>query len=628
MMKTPGIDLGVPARMGAVGMLYRIVSGETAALLKGEIFQLKLPDIIQDRVILNLKGQEITIEGLPKTLEGKVVTFKVTGNGTLPLLELLNPSTKKEPLPQTLSAEIKSAPATAEKTEAKPTTVQPLLFNTSNTALRKATLVSPAQTLPQNRTSFKAMVAHTSGKKAVLTALPVTTGITKEPPKATTVKTAHAVANTKFPERLVARENTASPIEIRLNHLAAPLKKGQQLLVEIKHAKTGKHVELLLKPAERTASPPETTPLTRRPSSAPFPSNTLITAKVEQRLSNGKITFQWQGHQLEAAAPSNVKAGDTLLLKTSANQKSTAPALALEVVDLIRNVPEKATSLFKQRIGMSEPLSQVLRNLTQPPPAAAGDKPLLPAITTQLGALTTLMENYTVTDAKPLNGDRLALMIRHSGQLYESLMGKEIANGEKPAEATVKNDLKAILLKLFEVAQTAEKSSPNMRIADVSEQGTARIESQQSINLLAFQQAEPIRMEFPLIIQGMLSAVQMAISMEPGKEHENSDHEDEAPSKAFNILFALELSQLGNIRVDARITSHSVHATIYSEKREARHLFQQHITRITERLEALGFKDIQISAATNEEQSLAKQESFSRLELGLPITKGLLDVTG
>jgi len=93
-MKTSGVDLGVPARNGAVGILYRIVSGETAALLKGEVFQLKLPDIIQDRALLNLKGKEITIEGLPKSLEGKVVTFKVAGNCPMPLLELINPSIK------------------------------------------------------------------------------------------------------------------------------------------------------------------------------------------------------------------------------------------------------------------------------------------------------------------------------------------------------------------------------------------------------------------------------------------------------------------------------------------------------------------------------------------------------
>ena len=642
MIKTPGVDLGVPARIGAVGMLYRIVSGETAALLKGEVFQLKLPDIIQDKVLLNLKGKEITVEGLPKSLEGRVVTFKVTGNGPAPLLELINPSIK---IPENvakgaLANSTKPTPGNMTTPESKAAPTPPHPLTSKAVALRKATLTSTITSLPLGKTSFTAMVTHTAGKKAVLTPIPTTNAVaTKESPKATSIKTAHAVANTTDPGKLISKEKAPLPLEIRLNTLAAPLKKGEQLLVEIKPGNS-KRAALILKPAEQTTVQPSRSSQvgaatksasTTFPTS--FPTNKLITASVEQRLPNGKIVLQWQGQQLEAPAPANVKVGDTLLLRTTATPKTSGrisnPLPTLEVVDLVSKVPEKATTLFKQRIAMSEPLSRVLRSLTQPAsPSAAGDKPLPANITSGLTTLTTLLENYTVSDSRPLDGHRLATMMRNSGHLYEAVLGKEIASGAKPESSITQNDLKAILLKLFEVTQSAEKTVSGTRIANASEQGTARIESQQSLNLLAFHQAEPLRMEFPLIMQGMISAVQMAISMERGNEHGVSEESDESSAQTFNILFALDLNHLGNVRVDARISSRSVHATIYSEKSDSRHLLQQHIARLTERLEVLGFKEIHLSASVSGELSETRRESFNRLELGLPISKGLLDVTG
>lgn len=495
--------------------------------------------------------------------------------------------------------------------------------------VRSATLASSATEFLKNRGEFRVVVTQASGKKAVLTQIPTTASVAESKVKVTTSKTAHAVANVKLPAAIIKQEKAES-IQIRVDNLSAPLKKGEQLLVQIKSEAQAKSPELILKTAERIASQPITsqsiTSSKADQISRPvIPDNTLLTAKVEQRLSNGRIAFQWQGQQFEAKAPSTVKAGDMLLLKSVQGAKTSS----LEVVDLVKNLPDRAITLFKQRIAMSEPLSQVLRNLIQPSsPASVSERPLPRPVTTQLGALTTLLENYTVTDDKPLDGNRLASMIRNSGQLYEALLGKELQSGDRTAPQATQKDIKAVLLKLFELAQTADRSTRTLRILQASEQGTARIESQQAINLLAFQQAEPIRIEFPLIIQGMLSAVQMAISMEMQADHETGLENEGPSSDTFNILFALELSQLGSVKVDARITRDSVHATIYSEKSEARHLFQEHISRLTERLETLGFKKIQLSTSSGHELVDEKKESFSRLQLGLPISKGLLDVTG
>ncbi|MES0371481.1 MAG: flagellar hook-length control protein FliK [Mariprofundaceae bacterium] len=652
MMKTPGAELGLSLRNSAVGTLFRIVSGETASIQKGDSFRVQIPQLVQGRAIITLNGQSITIDGLPKPLEGKIVTFRLTNSGSLPALEIIKPAMHSSGQPvqtiknvgvaQNFTSALKADPSTAVKTEALivhgkgKRGAAPIQASTQkDIPIRSAILTSPATELLKQKGGFQAIVTQASGKKAVLTQVPAPSSVIESKAKATVAKTAHAVANLNLPTAAIIKQGKTETVQIRIENLSAPVTKGEQLLVQIKSADQSKNPELILKSATRI-SPPSAASQSKAsqsitaskadPVSRPaIPESGLLTAKVEQRLSNGKIAFQWQGQQFEAPAPSTVKPGDMLLLKSVQGGKTPT----LEVIDLVKNLSEKAITLFKQRIAMSEPLSQVLRNLTAPSsPASANERPLPQPVTTQLGALTTLLENYTVTANKPLDGHRLASMIRNSGQLYEALLGREQQSGERSAPQTTQKDIKAVLLKLVELTQSMDRTSRTMNILQASEQGAARIESQQAINLLAFQQAEPVRIEFPLIMQGMLSAVQMAISMEMAADYETDIEAEKSSSDTFNILFALELSQLGSVKVDARITSHSVHATIYSEMSEARHLFQEHISRLTERLEALGFNDVQLSTSSGNELIEEKKESFSRLQLGLPMSKGLLDVTG
>ncbi|MDX8402907.1 MAG: hypothetical protein R8K54_00680, partial [Mariprofundaceae bacterium] len=554
MIKTPGAEFGLPLRNSAVGMLFRIVSGDTDLMQKGETFRIQIPKLVQGRAIIELNGQKITIEGLPKPLEGKTVTLRLTNSGSLPALEIVNSlknsdgqdsqRIQKESAAKNINVTAKTDASIGVKADSHraigkgnvaPTSIQSRAMK-DNIIIRKATLISPASTIVKNKGEFRVIVTQASGKKALLAQIPATTSIAESKAKVATAKTAHAVAHLKHPATLINQQKPAT-IEIRIDNLSSPLKKGEQLLVEMKNVSGTKKPELLLKTVDHIASQPIISTKANHIFRPAIPENTLLTAKVEHRLPNGKIVFGWQGQQFEAQAPSTVKVGDMLLLKSL--QGAKAPTL--EVIDLVKSLPDRAITLFKQRIGMSEPLSQVLRSLIGASSSSVNERPLPPPVSTQLEALTTLLENYTVSDDKPLDGHRLASMIRSSGQLYEALLGKELQSGDSTAPQTTQKDIKAVLLKLFELTQTSGTSTRTVHILQASEQGTARIESQQAINLLAFQQAEPIRIEFPLIIQGMLSVVQMAVSMEMWTDRETNQKNEASSSEAFNILFALEL---------------------------------------------------------------------------------------
>ena len=126
---------------------------------------------------------------------------------------------------------------------------------------------------------------------------------------------------------------------------------------------------------------------------------------------------------------------------------------------------------------------------------------------------------------------------------------------------------------------------------------------------------------------GLLSTVQMAVSMQPSPEqHDNETAEQR--DEAVSILFALDLSALGTVNIDARITTRSLHAAIYSQQEGARSFMQQHLERLSQRLDALGFKEVHLTTLQLAEVGEEKRERFEKLAHGLPLSTGLLDVTG
>lgn len=385
--------------------------------------------------------------------------------------------------------------------------------------------------------------------------------------------------------------------------------------------KTGKAVISARQPSHAATAPKESGKTNR----ASMLHNGWGVARVEQRLPGGNISFNWQGKSFESKAPATISAGDTLLIKTNTAGKKSF----LEVVDVARALPEKAINLFKTGIAQSDPLKQALLTLLQSrnAPVPPAERPLPASLNSQLAALGTLLDHYTITPDKPLDGPRLGEMIRNSGHLYEALLSKELLSSEKPLHQIQQRDLKAMLLKLIEVSQSSEATPRTIQVAQSSERGAARIESQQAISLLALHQPEPFRIEFPLIVQGIITTVQMSIST----DQEATRHEltnDAVSDESFTILFALDLSGLGNVDIDAHITSDSVHATIYPEDEKAHHFVQKHISRLSDRLDALGFNHLHLATSVKSRMSEKKQHAFECLNLGLPISKGVLDVTG
>jgi len=341
-------------------------------------------------------------------------------------------------------------------------------------------------------------------------------------------------------------------------------------------------------------------------------------AIVQQRLPNGNIQLNIQGTSVETAAPANIKKGDLLMLKMT-----KAPA-DFQLLSVQKDAASKALATHKANFSAgNQAISQHLTSLRNTLPAGE--------LSTKqtLASLDSAMKAFEVSPQQPLNGKRLAHMMQHSGNHLEAKLLSLLQNAS--LTPSIQQDLKAIMLQLSH-AQSSKAASSQLihRLAELGQQSLARIESGQALNVLAHIQQEPIRMELPMLVGQQMVNVQLSMQQNTAHEanqYNNDDDDNNTSNQSYNILFALDLSQLGSIRVDANISGNSVHARIYNDNADSKQFIQNHIQRLEERLQSLGFEEVYLISSQQAPNS-EKQQRFDQLTQMMPAPSSfnLLDI--
>lgn len=331
------------------------------------------------------------------------------------------------------------------------------------------------------------------------------------------------------------------------------------------------------------------------------------TAFVQQRLANGNVQLNIQGITVETAAPATINKGDALSLKMI-----KAPA-GFQVVSVHKNAAVTALNSFKANLPMNnQPVAQNIAAMrTILPNLSINDSLASPA----LPQLDSALKASEINAQQPLNGERLAHMIRDGGSGLES---KLLQLSQNPSlSPALQQDLKAIMLQLTKLQHG---NSPQHELIntlrELSQQSVSRIESGQALNVLTSLQGEPMRLELPMLVNQQMVNVQLAIQQQGGYESDSAD-KSSASDESYNILFALDLSQLGHIRVDANISDSTVHARIYNDNPASNQFIADNIQRLESRLQGLGFNEVYLLSSQQQPEA-SKQQSFDQLTQMMP----------
>jgi len=342
------------------------------------------------------------------------------------------------------------------------------------------------------------------------------------------------------------------------------------------------------------------------------PGDTTL-AVVEKILANGRVQLSLQGNRIVAPAPPSVAAGDGLIMKMIGKPAS------FQLLSVQHDIMGKAHALLRQQAASNTPLTEnltAIRNLLTSIPAES-----LRSIPV-LSQLDSWLNSVTVNHDTPLDGKRLAGMIQQSGLLLEQKLQAMLQQGS--SAASIGYDLKALMLALGSgQAELNKIQHLTQLLAELGRSASSRIESAQALNILANIHADAIRIELPMLVNQQMVNVQLSLEHQGSPDSKADDRYDE--QAAYKVLIALDMSRLGKLRVDARISDNAVHARIYHTQTEAGDLITLHIERLQSRLLNLGFKEVYLlTSPVQPEQAL--QQRFDQLEQMKPASPGRLDI--
>jgi len=562
----------------------KVISGQLSHLPTGEMMRAVVQKAAKGAFTITLNGETFIIKGLPASLLGKEVGFitRQTTNAGKSGIELLWLGLGQ--------VKNKASRSTGQ------TTVQTTAQTTSQQARGSVNVLSGLTAdLIANGKSGKVMQGRIDSIQADKMTLSL------------------SLTDPKNPARNITRQ-----IQTTVMH---DLKQGQQFSARIQPGINQRTVLEILSPQtmrQSGSAAPVKASAPLQMASFAMPAGNIVPALVQKRLANGHIQISIQGVTVETPAPKMVAQGDLLMLRMI---KSPAQ---FQFVSVQKNIAEKAMAVVKNNISVSqEPLAQSMSAIrTLIPTLIKADLPDIKG----LGQLNAWMTASQSSPQQPINGEHLARLIGESGTGLESkLLGLIQKLAHNPA---LQQDLKTIMLQLANI----QTQSGNINhaglikiLSELGHHGATRIETTQALNVLAQIQGDPIRFELPMLLGQQLVNVQMSLQQQY-QQPSNDSEPGGAPKQAYSVLFALELSGLGNLRVDASISDTSVHARIYSEQADAGQFIRNHIQRLQTRLQDLGYKEVFL-LASQAAPDTEKQRRFDQLTHLAPVSSlNLLDV--
>ncbi|MBI4383655.1 MAG: flagellar hook-length control protein FliK [Nitrospinae bacterium] len=253
---------------------------------------------------------------------------------------------------------------------------------------------------------------------------------------------------------------------------------------------------------------------------------------------------------------------------------------------------------------------------------AVSDPVLMKDLKIDPSVLEKLRETLRVLLAKetavPDGGTSIRNKIDRSGINYEAKV-KRLLTETPSAEnkALLTRDLKGQLLKL---GQNVERvlseeppslSGPQTRKAaeflGQIKQATANIELQQLSNVYAKQENQALQAQIPFALASGGETVKLFVNSRSGK-----DPEKQGQKKSFTMVFLLDLTALGNVRVDTQADSGRLSVKIGAEKQEVAEFIQTKAPELKSRLREIGF-DSELTCCVQKKEAMKVEDGLTRL---------------
>jgi len=248
------------------------------------------------------------------------------------------------------------------------------------------------------------------------------------------------------------------------------------------------------------------------------------------------------------------------------------------------------------------------------------EHPVLKEIITDPALMERLQDTVKTLqprDPAQLNGAKIKEMMVRSGIHYEAkVRNLNFENLTAARRMELGRDFKGQLLELSRAVES-ELSKANLPETLIKQGGELltqvrhaiqNIEFQQLSSQYAKQENHPILLQIPHSFFGEGETVKIYIR--DGADHPKRNQKN--TEKVFNLVFLLDLSALGNLRIDSRVSETGISVNILGHSPEIIDFINQRAPEFAARMEELGFQ-ITISGLVQEQVDMEVPDILSNL---------------
>jgi hypothetical protein len=356
---------------------------------------------------------------------------------------------------------------------------------------------------------------------------------------------------------------------------------------------------------------------------------------VLRALPEGQTLVNFAGQHVVLELPPSLSSGHTLL----ATVQHITPTLVLKILgepgapgvtspqapitpQVLGRLAEAAETLdpvqLKSSLMARQPFGEMVvalqQHLLPNPMLRSLDAGLLQRLADTVNAL--LPQDTTLPDASGLQAQ-----VDRSGINYEAKVAEVLTQQATPAEQeALAHDLKGQLLELAVGLEQASRQGNDVgESLQQVQQALRNIEFQQLSNLFAQQEHQALLLQFLHPAFPTAHTARLYFRVDPrDKDGRQADQQD------YTLVFLLDFTALGHVRIDATVRGSRITATIRTTDEAVTHFIATHTPALATRLHDLGFQ-AQIDCCVEQHVPLEVEDSFSRLLMADP--SRLLDVT-
>ena len=294
---------------------------------------------------------------------------------------------------------------------------------------------------------------------------------------------------------------------------------------------------------------------------------------------------------------------------------------ASKLVDIFKI---KSLLPYKESFGVMVQKLDILLNSSEVIKSLRAETGLVPRLIKTLNLLKApFFEQDLTSQGSTLIKQQIDLSgINYESKVKHALEGKELLD----VPTNVKNDLKGQLinlLKLLEIRIGGNETSAIQRyqllkVIKVLMRAVDNIELQQLTNQLSRQENQPITLQIPdPFMIGKTINLYIRQSEDKSKNKENKEN------KSVLLVFFLELSALGNLRVDAKINNQAISLRIDVENSNIAKFIENSLKDFCSSLDDLGFE---VNASCGVVANIDKELESKLNQLLISETNRLVDL--